>query len=242
MRESERENVRILRTSGIVLAGVIGMVLGALLMVAALVFNPFVRTATLAAPITAADPAGHTVETFTVRAPEDIIAVTHNGSNIIDPRPGGIALLEEPALQSGLLLVAKVRNADGEIVGVAVESEETDPVSNPLLGRMRMNTDWTILLPSRGTIFLTQIEDAGSVGKEILPAVILGGWNGQADFVSTAGPNADGRGLIVGGTREFHGITGSFVELSHLTHMSRGRGGVGTVELQLAYKSHPPAK
>jgi hypothetical protein len=26
------------------------------------------------------------------------------------------------------------------------------------------------------------------------------------------------------------------VEVSHLTHMSKKRGGVGTVELQLAYK------
>jgi hypothetical protein len=28
---------------------------------------------------------------------------------------------------------------------VAIESEETDAANNPLLGRMRMNTDWTIL-------------------------------------------------------------------------------------------------
>jgi hypothetical protein len=229
--------MHIIRRSGIALAGIVGLVTGALLVIAVLVVNPFVTAATLAAPITAMDRTGHTLETFTVRAPEDIIAVTHNGSNIIDPRPTGIALFDEPALRSGLLLVAKVRNAEGAIVGVALESEEVDPVSNPLLGRMRMNTDWTILLPGRGTIFVTQIEDAGSAGKTILPAVILGnGWNGQADFVSTAGPDSNGRGLIVGGTREFQGISGSFVELSHLTHISKGRGGVGTVELQLAYK------
>jgi hypothetical protein len=230
--------MRILRTSGMALAAIVGIVVGALLIIAALVFNPFVTAAKLAEPITTQDPAGHTIETFTIRAPEDIIAVTHNGSNIIDPRPTGIALFDEPALRSGLLLVAKVRNAEGAIVGVALESEEVDPVSNPLLGRMRMNTDWTILLPGRGTIFVTQIEDGGTAGKKILPAVILGGgWNGQADFISTAGPDSSGRGLIVGGTREFQGISGAFVEVSHLTHMSRGRGGVGTVELQLAYKN-----
>jgi hypothetical protein len=231
--------MRLISTSRVVLAAAIGFAAGGLVIVAGLVLNPFVKAARLATPITTLGASGHVVETFTIRAPEDIVAVTHNGSNIIDPRPSGIALFDEPALQSGLLLIAKIRNARGEIVGVAVESEATDAASNPLLGRMRMNTDWTILLPARGTIFATQIEDAGAVGREILPSVVLDrGWNGQADFVSTAGPDASGRGVIVGGTREFHGAAGAFVEISHLTHMSRARGGVGTVELQLAYR-HP---
>jgi hypothetical protein len=229
--------MRILAVSRIVLAASIGFVAGALLIVVGLVVNPFVQPARLAAPITTVNATGHIVETFTVKAPEDIIAVTHNGGSIIDPKPAGIALLDEPALQSGLLLIAKLRNEGGEIVGVAVESEQTDAASNPLLGKMRMNTDWTILLPARGTIFVTQGEDAGAVGKKILPTVMLGKeWNGRADFVSTAGPGPGGRGVIIGGTREFQGIAGSFVEISHLTQMSRTRGGVGTVELQLAYK------
>jgi hypothetical protein len=233
--------MRILKASGVVLATVIGFVVGALLIVAALVVNPFVKAATLATPITTLDRKGHTIETFTVNAPDDIIAVTHNGGSIIDPRPAGIALLNEPSIQSGLILVAKIRNQHGQIVGVAIEAEETDAASNPLLGRVRMNTDWTILLPARGTIFVTQIEDAGEVGKSILPTVILGGeWNGQAEFVSTAGPAENGRGVIIGGTRQFERISGSFVEISHLTHMSKARGGVGTVELQLAYKRPLP--
>jgi hypothetical protein len=142
-------------------------------------------------------------------------------------------LFDEPALQSGLLLVAKIRNEKGEIVGFAVEAEAMDAASNPLLGKMRMNTDWTIVLPARGTIYVAQIEDSGAIGKDILPAVMLGQeWNGKVDFVSTVGPDPSGRGVIIGGTREFQGITGSFVELSHLAHMSRTRGGVGSFELQ----------
>jgi hypothetical protein len=163
---------------------------------------------------------------------------THNGSNIINPRPVGIALFDEAALQSGLLLVAKIRNEQQEMVGFAVESEGVDASGNPLLGRVRMNTDWTIVLPARGTIYVAQIEDAGSIGMEVLPKVMLGKeWNGRADFLSTVGPDPSDRGVIVGGTRQFEGITGSFVELSHLTHMSRKRGGVGNVDLQLAYKN-----
>jgi hypothetical protein len=58
-----------------------------------------------------------------------------------------------------------------------------DRASNPTLGQMRMNTDWTTLLPARGTIYLAQIEDAGVIGMETLPAVVLGReWNGRADL------------------------------------------------------------
>lgn len=214
----------------------LGFLAGAAAVVAVLVLNPFIKPARLATAIVAHDLAGNTIEKFTIDAPADLVAVTHNGKNIIDAMPSGIALFDEPTLRSGLLLVAKIRNGKGEIVGFATESEAVDAVSNPLLGRMRMNTDWTLVLPARGTIFVTQIEDAGTLGKEILPAVMMGGeWNGHADFVSTAGPGADGRGVIIGGTREFEGISGSFVERSLLTHMSRKRGGVGRVELQLAY-------
>ena len=56
------------------------------------------------------------------------------------------------------------------------------------------------------------------------------------------GPDPSGRGVIVGGTRAFEGIAGSFVEFSRLTHMSRQRGGVGTVELQFAYKTPTRAR
>jgi hypothetical protein len=227
----------------VVLSSSISFVVGALVVVAILVFNPFVKPARLAPPITTSDATGHVLEKFMIEAPRDILVVTHNGTNIIDPRPSGIALFDEPALQSGLLLVAKIRNEKGEIVGFAVESEAMDSASNPMLGKMRMNTDWTIVLPARGTIHVAQIEDAGAVGKEILPSVMLGKeWNGKADFVSTVGPDPSGRGIIIGGTREFQGITGSFVEVSHLTHMSRKRGGVGTVELQLAYKNPGSAR
>jgi hypothetical protein len=82
------------------------------------------------------------------------------------------------------------------------------------------------VLPARGTIYVAQIEDARSIGMEILPKVMLGKeWNGRADFVSTVGPDARSRGVIVGGTRQFEGITGSFVEVSPMTHISQHRGG-----------------
>lgn len=211
---------------------------GALAVVAFALYHPVGEPARLAAPITTTNSDGHRVETFVIEAPADILAVTHNGSNLIDPRPPGIPLLHEPALRSGLMLLAKVRNGNGEVVGFAVESENIDPASNPLLGKLRMNTEWTIVLPARGTIFASQIEDAGTLGRKILPAVMLGGeWTGTAEFVSTAGPQPDGRGVIVGGTREFDGMTGSFVEWSRLTRLSKAEGAAGRIELQLAYRA-----
>jgi hypothetical protein len=216
---------------------------GMIVLAAIAMLNPFSKAAKKTVALTRHSGDGHILETFTIRAPEDIVAVTHNGSNIIDPRPAGIDLFDDPALQTGLLLVAKIRDASGAIVGFAAESEATAAGSNPLLGKMRLNTDWTIVIPARGTIFATQIEDAGAIGKDILPPVMLGqGWDGDVEFISTVGPSEDGRGIIVGGSREFAGISGAFIELTHLKHMSKARGGVGTFELQLAYKRLAPSE
>ena len=167
-----------------IVCSAISFFVGVLVVLAILILNPFVKAAKLTPAMTTTDAAEHVVETFNIVMPDDVVAVTHNGSNIINPRPVGIALFAEPALQSGLLLVAKIRNQQKDVVGFAVESEAVDASSNPLLGRMRMNTDWTIVLPARGTIYVAQIEDAGTLGMEILPRVMLGKeWNGRADFV-----------------------------------------------------------
>lgn len=183
------------------------------------------------------DATGFIAERFLINAPEDVVAVTHNGTNMINPTPSGIALFSEPVISNGLVLVAKLRNDKREIVGFAIESETIDGSTNQLVGKMRMNTEWTIVLPGRGSIFMAEIEDSGSVGKEILPTVMQGKeWKGSVDFTTTVGPDPSGRGVIVGGTREFEGITGTFVEGTHLSQMSQARGAIGTFDLQLIYK------
>jgi hypothetical protein len=55
--------------SRVVLSSSISFVVGALVVVAILIFNPFVKPARLAPAITTADATGHVVEKFTIEAP-----------------------------------------------------------------------------------------------------------------------------------------------------------------------------
>lgn len=179
-------------------------------------------------------------ETFTFHAPDDGIAATHDGhpSKPVKVFPTGIGLLNDPNLRSGFVLLAKARNSAGEVVGFASEMEEVAPQSNIMQGRMQMLSTWTLELPGRGTIFMYETEDASEFAKKVIvPALTLGRtWDQPWSFTTTTGPRPDGRGAIVGGTGEFDGITGSFVEVTHLKRFTPDGQLQLTMELQLSYR------
>ena len=124
------------------------------------------------------------------------------------------------------------------MVGFASELEVMSPDSSLVSGKMVVDTDWTLVLPGRGSLFLAQIEDASDFVKQVALPVIASrkDWEGDWKLVSTIGPRPDGRGVIVGGSGEFEGVTGSFVERSRLTKFTTDMQMNITVELQLAYK------
>lgn len=74
------------------------------------------------------------------------------------------------------------------------------------------DTSWTVVIPARGTLFLQQIEDVTPVrqavarrkAEPVLPPVVI---------QTPIGARADGGGVIVGGSGEFEGCTGSFAEV-----------------------------
>jgi hypothetical protein len=227
-------------TSRFKLAGVAlaALVAGASATLALSFANPFAAQPRSAALIETADD-GQVLETFWFHAPADGIAATHDGepSKPVKVFPQGIGLLNEPHLRSAFVLLAKARNRAGEVVGFASEMEEVAPQSNILQGRMQMLSTWTLELPGRGTLFMYETEDASEFAKNVIvPALVLGKtWDQPWTFVTTTGPRADGRGVIVGGTGEFEGVTGSFVEVTHLKRFTpEGRLEL-TMELQLAY-------
>ncbi len=176
-------------------------------------------------------------ETFYFEAPTDGIAATHNGRKPIQAFPAGIAKLDDKRLESAFILVAKARNKDGEVVGFASEMEDVAPESNIEQGRMIMHSTWTIELPGRGTLFLFEVEDASEFAKKVvIPAFTQGKtWDQPWTFTTTVGPTRDGRGVIVGGTGEFEGASGTFAEVTHLRKFTPDGQMRLTMELQLAY-------
>lgn len=190
-----------------------------------------------AVPLVTTGTDGLVHETLYFHAPDDGIAATHDGRKPIRVFPDGIAALDDKALASAFVLVAKARNRDGEIVGFASEMEDVAPETDILRGRMVMRSTWTVELPGRGTLFCDQVEDASEFARKVvMPAFLLGRiWDAPWTFVTTVGPGPQGRGVIVGGTGEFEGVTGHCVEVTHLRRFTPQGEMTLTMELQLAY-------
>ncbi|MCC7414397.1 MAG: hypothetical protein IT495_22470 [Gammaproteobacteria bacterium] len=173
-------------------------------------------------------------ESFFMELPDDGIAFTHGGNMALAAGPPGVALLSEPRVQSGLAILAKLRDASGEVVGFASELEVFPPGAD-MLQEVVWDTDWTLVIPGRGSLYLRQQEHSGELGaKVIIPTRESGeSWRGEWIVTTTVGPRADGRGVIVGGAGEFEGATGSFLEIVTLTGFDLPGILLGRVELRL---------
>lgn len=192
-------------------------------------------SAALAGPAPDAD--GYVREVFTTESPEQALAVTHDGDKPIPAHPAGIGLLSDPRIVKGFMLLVKFNDKNGNIVGYGSEQEVVRDESNIMHGRMIMDTTWTVTIPGRGTLFLSEVEDASEFAKKaVIPALRDGkDWTVPWTFVTTAGP-IDGKGAIVGGTGEFQGVSGTFLEVTKLRAYTVKKGLHATVELHLTYK------
>ncbi len=177
------------------------------------------------------------VESFFVDLPAHGIAVTHGGRIGLQPGPPGIPALDEPNIQNGLALLIKVRNAEGNVVGFASELEIfPEPTRSPqgLEPDTTWETDWTVVIPGRGGLFLHQQEHTGA-GAPMFQHVAETGtdWVGEMTITTSAGPRADKRGVIVGGWGEFENAQGSFLEVDRFTRFTVQGELIGTVELRI---------
>jgi hypothetical protein len=198
--------------------------------------NPFSKAAPRAEAIRSVRSDGLIQENFIFRTATDSIAATHSGDLPLPPLPQSIALLSEQANRGAFVLLTKIRNERNEIVGFAVESESVLEGSNLVRGVLETRTDWTLVIPSRGSIFLTQIESVGELSKQVMPTVITGGtWKKTVAVITTSGPQPNGAGRIVGGSGEFEGISGEFVEFNQIRRWSVREGIDAVGELRLTY-------
>lgn len=166
-------------------------------------------------------------EVFFTKLMADTVAVTAGkflgeGSRV----PSGIQAFGEPAIEGGLADLQKIRNKTGEVVGFGIQMEVWTPDEN---GRPKPEfpTTWTLVLPGRGTLFLYEIEDPTKLFAKVTEArAAPQPWTGRIDERTTTGPGPAGVGIIVGGTGEFEGRRGTFIETNQFTAiLSGGTGG-----------------
>jgi hypothetical protein len=165
---------------------------------------------------------GEKVLSFHSRLPDQAIALTHSGHVGLGFFPAGIPKFSEPGIRRGLLANLKLEDESGNVVGFASELELFPETSPAEADDVRWETGWALAIAGRGMIFLEQIEHSGGLGPKVIQPTRASGkdWVGNWYITTTVGPLPSGRGRIIGGTGEFAGITGSFVELDRLTKFS----------------------
>jgi hypothetical protein len=169
-------------------------------------------------------PNGGAQERFVIRLPRD--RILDSGS------PGGLPAVfpETLKLPDGLLPGGhaeqfKLRDREGEVIGVAARHTE-------LLGG-RATAAWVLYLPGRGSVLLEHQESAEGLTGELARRNLVAGraWEGELTVRRTAGPLADGLGRVVGGSREFSRLGGSYTETWRLTGVDADGGLRGTIEI-----------
>jgi hypothetical protein len=179
-------------------------------------------------------------ESFVIETSLDVLAVTHGGQLAIRPEPPGIALLDAAPVARQLALMAQIRDEAGKLVGIASELEifpenEAD--------KANWQTWWTLVIPGRGALYLRQIETIADEHRSAFEAAYAGqAWRGSAYGRSTVGPAENGHGVIDGGTGDFAGVRGTFVEEQELLEITADRQLKARLFLKLYYTDEPASE
>lgn len=184
-----------------------------------------------------ATASGHVTESFFIELPTDGIAITHGGDMALGTGPPGIALLQEAQVKNGLAMLAKLRDVNNLVVGFTSELETFPKGADLLNDDVVWDTNWTLMIPGRGSLYLSQQEHSGELGAKVVNPVLESGeaWRGEWTVTTTVGPRPDGYGIIVGGAGEFAGATGKFIEIVTLTAFEPAGVMIGRVELRLTF-------
>jgi hypothetical protein len=166
--------------------------------------------------ITAAAPAmagGRHTETFVVE-PSGYMAATLADGGFVAPFPAGIPRLDEPAIRDGLILLAKLEDAAGNVVGFASEHDVLD------LANAVSDDTWTLTIPGRGTLFLSHVETLAPLLSFLSEMIASGQLERTWDPPYVLTTTVPRTGKVVGGTGEFAHVHGRFREIDALRHLS----------------------
>ncbi len=159
---------------------------------------------------------------FIYELPGDTLALTHGFPGSLKRHPENITSLENSRLSNMIGLVARIRNRDGELVGLASELEIFPDDKGPRPG-MTWDTHWTITT-SEGSLLIFETETIPDEHITIFETVAV-------DISS--GPHPSGRGIIVGGTGIYAGATGMFIERVELRGLTTEGKMTGSMFLQV---------
>lgn len=167
---------------------------------------------------------GGRAEQFLIRLPADRIAATGAAAGGLRAlTASAMKLPDELAGQSLLVEHFKVRDAAGNVIGIAARHWSTDTRGH--------GTAWSVLIPSRGALLLTAPGEAGgALDAALQKAGYRAGtaWNGNVTVRFTPG---DKGGVLTAGSEEFEHLDGDYTETWTVTGVSNTGQLRGTIEI-----------
>ena len=167
---------------------------------------------------------GGRAEGFLIRLPVDRITTVGNpaSGSRAKPFPDAVALPEAFGATPLLLEHFKVRDIQGNVIGIAARHTTGTPLG--------VESTWSIIIPSRGAIML-----AGADLVNLDAALAVAGYNAgeswDGDLRVQVGAEGSESGRIVWGSQEFENLDGTYFENWLITGVDPSGDLRGTIEL-----------
>jgi hypothetical protein len=177
-------------------------------------------------------PDGGRAESFVIQWPQDRVELGA-GAGLLGGR--GVIVMVENGAVAASAEVFRLRDLTGNVIGLASRSTSQRAGAS---GATVQGSDWILLLPSRGALFMTQTNRRdmsprlrAADGGLIPPPDAAGFWADGNRLPVTSGPAPGGAGRVTGGTEEFAGLQGAYDEVWDLEEIGAGGETRGRITL-----------
>ena len=172
-------------------------------------------------------------ESFVIHWPEDRLQLAGELEGATVNEADGIAVLAPRRSRPVATEMFRLRDSEDRVIGIASRLTGRMPGRR---GRERSASSWTLMIPSRGILMLTQDNGANvgpvKVGGRWVAAVDSPGfWATGSRYRISAGPAPGGRGRLLGGTGEFQLLVGEYSEVWELEELAANQRSEGTILL-----------
>lgn len=195
-----------------VAALILGLAVGAAVLVVALIYNPFLSKQNLS-PVTVTGAQTITLSYSAVA--ENNIVFTNDGESETNPYPDRVLQLWERPIRQSSARVVLLLDGRKQPAGVGVKISSLSERTNLLGGEALVDSIWYIYLPGKGAFFIEQSENYWNYLREIvIPAHRSSAdfWKGNWHSDITYGPGALRTAKVTGGSGAYQGYVMDGVE------------------------------
>lgn len=186
-----------------IVALLLGLLLGAVLFVVGLAYNPFVTQWSLS-PLDVSN--AQTVTLGYSAVASDAIMYTNDGESRIDPHPEKVLQLWEAPIRKTSAMATVLWDARNQPAGLGIKFSSASEDTRLIEGRALTNSVWYVYLPGRGGFFIEQTENYwGYLRDIVVPAYRSSAdtWKGTWLGNMTSGPGALGTAKVSGSSGDF---------------------------------------